>query len=139
GTGEDGTTGDDTTGDDTAGDGTTGDDTAGDDTKPFSITAKGDLDRSSGIKATVNVDRISAASDHDGNEVVIFQLMKGNEPVSIVALEKDIQSPEGLTAHFNVDGSDNNYWVKVFVFDEFNSDTNSVQTNLAQALELGKN
>jgi uncharacterized protein YjdB len=95
--------------------------------KPFTIT--GSLDRTSGIKATTTVNRTNAP-DHNGNEVVIFQLMKnGNEPVSIVALEKNIQADETLIAHFNVTGME--YTVKVFVFDQFTSDTGSASTNLA--------
>jgi 2',3'-cyclic-nucleotide 2'-phosphodiesterase len=97
--------------------------------KSFEILAS-PLDRTSGIKATVSVNRTNAA-DHEGSEVVIFHLMKGQTPKSIVALGKDIQSSEDLIAHFNEAGDD--LWVKAFVFDEFNSDTNSVQTNLAEA------
>jgi len=97
--------------------------------KPFIISA-GDLDRTSGIKATVIVSR-TAAEDHDGKEVVIFQLMNGLTPVSIVALAKDIQTSEELIAYFNEAGE--NFYVKSFVFDEFNNDINSVQTNLAEA------
>jgi len=101
--------------------------------KPFAIETTGLLDRSNGIKATVTVNRTSA-SDHEGEEVVIFQLMAGNTPVSIVALQKDIQQAEKLIAHFNETG--NEFWVKTFVFDEFNSDLGSVQNNLAEAQDL---
>ncbi|MCL5290828.1 MAG: 5'-nucleotidase C-terminal domain-containing protein [Firmicutes bacterium] len=97
-------------------------------TKPFAITAS-QLDRTSGIKAKVTVNR-TEVEDHAGSEVVIFQLMKGTMPVSIVALEKDIRTSEELIAHFNETGDQ--FLVKAFVFDEFNSDTHSVQTNLAQ-------
>ncbi|MCL6560868.1 MAG: 5'-nucleotidase C-terminal domain-containing protein, partial [Firmicutes bacterium] len=98
--------------------------------KPFAIETTGQLDRTSGIKATVTVNRTLAA-DHAGSEVVLFQLMKGQTPKSIVALGKDIRSSEELIAHFNESGED--LWVKTFVFDEFNSDTGSVQVNLAEA------
>jgi|GEM_PF-73997 len=102
------------------------------DGKPFAIT-EGQLDRTSGIKATINVNR-TGATEHEGEEVVVFQLMAGNTPVSIVALQKDIQQTEKLIAHFNKTG--NEFWVKTFVFDEFNSDPSSVQTNLAEAQVL---
>jgi len=100
--------------------------------KPFAIT-EGQLDRNSGIKATVNVNR-TGATNHQGEEVVIFQLMAGKTPVSIVALQKDIQQTEKLIAHFNKTGDE--FWVKTFVFDKFNSDPGSVQNNLAEAQVL---
>lgn len=99
----------------------------GKDTRPFSISGK--IDRTAGIKATATVARTSAP-DHAGKEVVVFQLMKnGTEPVSIVALEKDINSTEELIAHFNVTGVE--YSVRVFVFDSFTSATSIALTNLA--------
>lgn len=96
--------------------------------KPFDIT-NASLDRTSGIKATATVNRTNAP-DNAGTEVVIFQLMRnGAEPVNIVALQKDITSSETLIAHFNVTGQE--YTVKVFVFDQFTSDTTNAPTNLA--------
>ena len=102
------------------------------DTKPFTIGASA-LDRTSGIKATINVCRTNA-EDHDGKEVVIFQLMNGQIPVSIVALQKDILTSEDLIAYFNEAGDD--FFVKAFVFDEFNSDIASVQTSLAALKDI---
>jgi len=91
--------------------------------KPFTIVSTGVLDRSAGIKAVANIELTPGVDTHAGNEVVVFQLMKGDMPISIVAVEKDIVSREILTAHFNVtDPQNTSYKVKVFVFDEFNSD-----------------
>jgi len=91
--------------------------------KPFTIVSTGVIDRSTGIKAVVNIELTPGVGTHAGNEVVVFQLMKGDIPISIVAVEKDIASKESITAHFNVtDPQNSNYKVKVFVLDEYNSD-----------------
>jgi len=104
--------------------------------KPFTIIKVGNLDRTTGIKATVRVKQTPDAKHHQGNEVVLFQLMKGTTPINIVALEKDITTEEVLTAHFNVeDCKDVSYTVKVFVFDRFDSDINAPE-NLAEPLKL---
>jgi hypothetical protein len=60
--------------------------------------------------------------------------MKGAVPVSIVALEKDIQSSEALTAYFNVTGSD--YKVDVFVVDSYSNSFTDVGNHLARAITL---
>ena len=101
--------------------------------KPYTIKTDGILDRTNGLNAAVNVCR-TLQPDNEGNEVVVFQLMKDQTPKSIVALEKDIQSSEDMIAHFTETGKE--FWVKSFIFDEFNSDTTSVQTNLAAAQVL---
>ncbi|MEW6696744.1 MAG: CehA/McbA family metallohydrolase [Bacillota bacterium] len=101
--------------------------------KPFVIISDGKLDRTGGIKATAKVCR-TTAPDHVGSEVVVFQLMKGTTPVSIVAMEKEVQSTEELIAHFNEAGD--GYLVKVFVFDRFDTDLTNVQINLAEAQVL---
>ncbi len=95
--------------------------------KLFAITsANNALDRVGGIRATVNVEPVNGGVGREGDEVVVFQLMKDTTPISIVAVEKDILSAEEFTAYFNVADPDNTkYTVKVFVFNEFNSDTNA--------------
>jgi len=101
--------------------------------KSFIIEAF-DLDRTAGIKAAANI--VPTEEDHEGEEVVLFQLMKDTTPISIVAAGKDIISAEKFIAHFNVeDYEDLAYKVKVFVFDRFDSDV-SAPVNLAEPVEL---
>jgi predicted peptidase len=88
----------------------------------FTITTDGVLNRDGGIRATVDVDVTAGAMSHEGKEVVLFQLMKGSTPVSIVALQRDITGEEEFTAYFNVDPKDTTYSVKTFVFDSFSND-----------------
>lgn len=101
--------------------------------KPF-VIAGGAIDTVGGIKATVTVKPAAGALDHIGNEVVVFELMKGMEPISIVAIEGNISSTEQLTAHFNVSGS--GYSVKVFVVDRYDSSFVSIGNSLADPLTL---
>jgi len=49
-------------------------------------------------------------------------LFRGNTPISIVAVEKDIKDAENFIGYFNVDPTDSEYYVKIFVFDRFDSD-----------------
>ncbi len=101
---------------------------------PFTILSDDNtLDRSGGnITATVKVDLTEGVDTHSGDEVVIFQLMKGDTPVSIVGLKRDITTQEEFTAYFNVDAKDTTYSVKVFVFDSFNSDLTAPVSLAAQ-------
>ena len=92
------------------------------DSRLFTITTDGVLNREGGIRATVDVDITEGAIAHSGQEVVLFQLMKGTTPVSIVALQRDISDKEEFTAYFNVDPADTTYSVKTFVFDSFSND-----------------
>jgi methionine-rich copper-binding protein CopC len=102
---------------------------------PAVFGLSGSLSRDEGLKATVSV---TPQQEFTDTAVVVFELLKdGTEPVSIVALEKRTWVPgqvETLIAHFNVTGEE--YTVKVFVFDEFTSDTESALTNLAEPLTL---
>ena len=98
---------------------------------PFTIT-NCSIDRTSGIKALATITPVQGAS----NAVVVFELFKnGTEPVNIVALQKTMTSAEDLIAYFNVPGS-SIYTVKVFVFNEFTSDTTSVGIPLAEPKTL---
>lgn len=102
----------------------------------FTITSTGKLNRTSGIEADVSVAPIEGAMISQNSQVVVFQLMKGTVPQSIVALKKNIVSSETLSAFFNVaDFSNKDYSVKVFVLDSFNNDV-SVPTSLAQPVQL---
>lgn len=101
--------------------------------EPF-VLVDGALIRTEGIRAQVTVER-TTAPDHPGTEVVVFQLMHdGTEPVSILALEKDITAPETMIAHFQVTGS--GYTVRVFVLDTFSSDPSAAPVSLAVPLTL---
>jgi len=99
--------------------------------RPFVIVPSGNLERSEGIKATVNI-VLNPEAEHSGTEAVVFQLMNGETPVSIIALEKDITSNEQVSAFFSVDPSIESYRVEVFVFDEFNNNTSSSPVILAE-------
>lgn len=104
--------------------------------EPKPYTVNGTIDKTKGIEATVTITPTVDVEDHVGNEVVVFQLMKGTTPVSIMALEKDITSEDSLKAYFSVEDPDNTeYTVEVFVFDKFNSDT-SMMESLSNKLEL---
>lgn len=91
---------------------------------PFTIVTDNKLDKTEGgIKAAVTVVPTEDVDTHEGNEVVLFQLMKGNTPISIVAMERDITAEEDFIAYFNVDPEDDSYTVSVFVLDSFSSST----------------
>ena len=111
-------------------------------TKSFSINSEAGsvLNRANGgITATANIaaNPISWYEGHEGNEVIVFQLMNGSTPVSIVALEADIYYGGTFSAHFNVTDPNNlNYKVKVLVLNSFSSDTTSVGLNLANVVTL---
>ncbi|MFC5452113.1 hypothetical protein ACFPOG_28300, partial [Paenibacillus aestuarii] len=101
--------------------------------KPFSID-NGSIDRSAGITASVTVTPVAGSTVPAGDKVVIFQLMQGTKPVSIVALKKDIQSAENLTAYFNVTGD--GYTVNVYVASEFGTSLVSNGDSLAAPVPL---
>ncbi|MFX3636728.1 MAG: alpha/beta hydrolase [Candidatus Pristimantibacillus sp.] len=101
--------------------------------QPFTLS-EGSLSRTAGIAATVTVSQTAGSAEHVGNETVIFELMKGQEPVSIIALNKNIGTAEQLTAHFNVSGSD--YYVKVFVVDRYDYSFDNIGNALANSLTL---
>ena len=103
---------------------------------PFTITSNGELVRIGGIQATVDVAPAQGAADHTGQEVVLFQLMRGNRPVSIVALERNITSQEEFTAYFNVDPNDTSYKVRAYVLDALTSELNTAPVALAEWVTL---
>ena len=104
--------------------------------KPFTITSDGKLVKAGGIQATVVVAPTQGAAAHADREVVVFQLMRGNTPVSIVALERNITSQEEFTAYFNVDPGDTSYVVRVYVLDSFTSDLTNAPESLAGRVAL---
>lgn len=102
------------------------------DDKYFHMTAA-PLVRANGLKAVVDV--IPVAGGYPEDEVVLFQLMKETTPISIVAVEKDIASPEQVIAYFSVNDYYNpDYKVMMFVFDRFDSNI-SAPINLAEPIE----
>ncbi|MFC3884573.1 bifunctional 2',3'-cyclic-nucleotide 2'-phosphodiesterase/3'-nucleotidase [Bacillus songklensis] len=100
--------------------------------KPF-IIGQSDLNFSSGVKASVVVSP-TEKQQHEGDEVVVFQLMNGTTPVSIAALETDIDHTEKFTAHFNVSGT--SYTVKVFVVDSYSGSLTDVGNSLAAPVTI---
>jgi len=101
--------------------------------RPFTI-GDGTISSAGGIAATVTVSPTANAVDHDGEETVIFELMKGQEPVSIIAMRKNIAAAEQMTVHFNISGS--GYAVKVFVVDKYDNSFTDVGSSLAEPLTL---
>lgn len=83
-----------------------------------------------GITAKVNI--LNHYNDSMGTQAVVFELMNGTTPVSIVASNLSI-STGSYSANFNVaDAATNpNYTVKVFVVNHFNNDVANVGLNLA--------
>lgn len=104
--------------------------------KPFIITPIGELDRNGGITTTVVISPDPEAETHSGTEAVVFQLMNGDTPVSIIALEKDITNSEQISAFFNVDPTVESYRVEVFVFDRFTSSTSDSPIILADKVTI---
>jgi len=102
--------------------------------KPFIITPVGGLVKEGGIKATANISLNPEAEAHSGTEAVVFQLMNGDMPVSIIALEKDITTTEQMTALFNVDPEAGDYTVEVYVFDKFDNSNQSAPIILADRI-----
>jgi hypothetical protein len=103
--------------------------------KPFVLTSSGVLNRSSGIEASAGIGPVQGIAAHAGQEVVVFQLMRGNTPVNTVSLERDITSADEFTSYFNVDPSDSTYLVKVYVLDSFSGDM-TAPVSLANQITL---
>ncbi|QGQ99619.1 hypothetical protein EHS13_34525 [Paenibacillus psychroresistens] len=98
------------------------------------------LTRTSGITASVNVKNIYDpleiydGFEYDGsnrNATIIFQLMNGTTPVSIVSLDSFLADAT-YKANFNVaDAANPNYTVNVFIVSKYSSDPANVGLNLA--------
>ncbi|MDD4844467.1 MAG: hypothetical protein PHU31_09060, partial [Anaerotignum sp.] len=71
---------------------------------------------------------------HDGTEMVVFQLMKGDLPAGIITVKRDIQTDQQVQAYFDVEGT--GYSVKVFVFDRLSYESGNTQVNLAEPILL---
>ncbi len=95
---------------------------------PFDIEKVGSLNTSGGVKATVTVNRVADTLDHAGVEVIVFQLMNGSTPVSINAIEKDIQSLETISAIFHGQTGTS---VNVMILTELTNSITQTGVNLA--------
>ncbi|MFS0726650.1 hypothetical protein [Paenibacillus sp. 1P07SE] len=85
---------------------------------PLTIEADQGLSRLQGIGASVRVMPTAGAAGHDGSEVILFQLMKNNTPVSYVALTKDFTQDEVVSGYFDVGDPENvDYTVHVLALD----------------------
>ncbi|EMS73852.1 X2-like carbohydrate binding domain-containing protein [Ruminiclostridium cellobioparum] len=111
-------------------------DTTPEDKAMFTIAPVGEgLSKVGGIQAAVKVSPADKA--YPGPVWVLFQLMDGTTPKGIVAIKQNIDSAKEITAFFNVNPAGNSYRVKVFVLDQWNSDT-SIPESLAEALTLNQ-
>lgn len=93
----------------------------------YSLSGK--LTRDGKLKVDVTVKQLD---DFGGEANVVFQLLQGNTPVLINALPIKPNQLQ-VSQYFNVSGDD--YKVKVFVFDRFDSDPNA-PAGLAKPLVL---
>lgn len=86
-----------------------------------------------GITARVNLfNNADDYGDSAGTQTIIFELMNGTTPVSIIASNLRLQTGT-YTANFNVidAATDPNYTVKAFVVSKYNTDLTSIGLNLA--------
>jgi hypothetical protein len=101
------------------------------------------LTRTGGITASVNVmgmyDPYNEGNgpNYEGtnhNATIIFQLLNGTIPVSIVALDSYLADGT-YTANFNVtDATNPNYTVKAFIVSKYSNDPTNVGLNLATVI-----
>ncbi|MEC1772500.1 immunoglobulin-like domain-containing protein [Schinkia azotoformans] len=101
-------------------------------TKPYQI--EGSLSNSGGLKATATISLQDDTNPTSGTKYVVFQLMKGTTPVSVVAVEKTLQATENVSAYFNVTGS--GYTVIVNVLDKDITNQTDVGRSLADSRTL---
>ncbi|WP_090583529.1 S8 family serine peptidase [Paenibacillus sp. OV219] len=98
------------------------------------IVQAGTLTKSSGLVASVDVAKNPSGNIVESSAFVVFQLMKGDSPVSMIAISKSEPGTSHLTAQFQVSGAQ--YWVKVFVVDEVDNSSSNVPVFLSNTLEL---
>lgn len=89
----------------------------------------GELTGDDQLKVHVAIEQLA---DFDGHPYVVFELMDGNTPLLINAIPVRKDKLE-ITQYFNV--SETKYSVKIFVFDEFNSERD-VPVHLARPIVL---
>ncbi|GGD91036.1 pectate lyase-like adhesive domain-containing protein [Paenibacillus nasutitermitis] len=78
-----------------------------------------------GLSASV-VAKINKQSVTDETVTVIFQLMNGNKPVQLIAIEENISDDEEVRAEFELPTT-GNYTVKVFVWDDLQNQAAKAQ------------
>jgi len=100
--------------------------------KPYQLT--GQLTSQGGLKATATIKVADNANPISGTKYVVFQLMKGTTPISVVAIEKGLQTTDNVSAFFNVTGS--NYSVIVNVLDKELDNQSEVGRSLAEPMTL---
>jgi len=100
--------------------------------KPYQLT--GQLTSQGGLKATATIKVADNANPLSGTKYVVFQLMKGTTPISVVAIEKGLQTTDNVSAFFNVTGS--NYSVIINVLDKELDNQSEVGRSLAEPMTL---
>ncbi|WP_284645071.1 hypothetical protein [Paenibacillus silviterrae] len=105
---------------------------------PYTFTyLNGQLSLTNGLSAKADLTRTAGTSDHEGTEVVFFQLLKGTMPVSYVALESDIAAAGSFTGHFDLSDPENtSYQTHVFEMDKLELQDNSLPVSLSNKLEV---
>lgn len=107
----------------------------GEDGKPFLLSLEGELDRSRGIGVKAQVAPREDGPEHEGLEVVYFQLLKGQMPVAYVALKSNVSESTVFAAYFDVADPDSSaYSVHVFVVDELYPAEGSLPVALSDKL-----
>jgi hypothetical protein len=98
-------------------------------TELFYMTAPS-VTAENGITAKVNIFKnINDNNSYSGTQTVIFELMNGTTPVSIVAADLKVTTGT-YTANFNV-AYNSNYTVKAFLVNKYNNDPTTVGVNMA--------
>jgi len=89
----------------------------------------GTMTRGEQLRIDVTAEQVA---DYDGDAYLVFELLKGDEPVLInaVSIKQDKLS---LSQYFNVSGEE--YRVRAFVFDKFDGEL-AVPVQLARPIEL---
>ncbi|WP_274518891.1 S8 family serine peptidase [Tumebacillus flagellatus] len=104
--------------------------------KPLYVKAN-KLDRTFGLRASVKVQDspfLETPSNYNGNIVVVFQLMKGNTPIAITAVN-GVHLDEEVVAQFpSAAGSD--YWIKVSASDSLTGNLTDVGNAVAETQVL---
>jgi len=104
---------------------------------PYKVEAVGGIDRAGGLSASVNVSHVANTPEHVGDEVLYVQLMKGNTPVSYVAVAQDITNTEQITVHFDVaDPADSAYSMYAFVLESLTKDVVTLPNPLSAKMKI---
>lgn len=105
--------------------------------KSYNVAASGPLSRTGTLEAAVTVAPVEGVEQHEGKEVIYFQLLNGTTPVSWVAVEEDIAEQTELSAYFAaVDPGNPAYTVRVFVLNSLLPDWSQLPEPLSNKLIL---